>query len=275
MGRVRATRIIVTALFCIAFLLLFASERGGSLTRRSNPEGEPPTLKGLPGEVQSLVIQDIPSQWTKNEVFTPKMRIYTPYSPIGAPSYPIVFVVGGTWTRGSIASRDELILQLASLSKYSFVFVNVEFRLAPAFAFPTALSDIMSAVEWVSGNARQLGGDTKRLTLLGIGAGANLATAAIMVLTGERRQLLEPSLKSAKPCAQILVTPILDASMSLPSHEAYAEGPGSLTLSSLRSQWAAYLSHSVEKVSLNVTTASSYCALEPHAILRIAYSFSL
>eukprot|EP01040_Poterioochromonas_malhamensis_P012045 gene12047-13159_t len=81
---------------------------------------------------------------------------------------------------------DRLVLgslELAHLPclKYAnytgYIIVNVDYRLAPDYIFPTPLNDAYSAFLWVEEHIEKYGGDRRRLTIGGDSAGGYLATA--------------------------------------------------------------------------------------------------
>jgi acetyl esterase/lipase len=92
--------------------------------------------------------------------------------------------------------------------------------LAPAYSlareapFPAAAEDAYAALQWAAVHAREGGWPARRLVLLGIEAGGNLAAAAAMMA----RDRGEPAL-----AAQILIRPMLDPSQSSRSMRASAE----------------------------------------------------
>jgi acetyl esterase/lipase len=56
--------------------------------------------------------------------------------------------------------------------KNGFVGVNVTYRLAPQAVWPSGAQDLAAAVQWVSDNIGQRGGDPARIYLMGHSAGA-------------------------------------------------------------------------------------------------------
>jgi acetyl esterase len=125
----------------------------------------------------------------------------------------LVFLHGGGWTVGSLATYEPLCRQLANAC--NIVLIWVEYRLAPEAPFPAAYDDTLAAWHWVQENYRELGADPARIMIGGDSAGGNLAAAAALTLRGE---------PGIQPWRQILLYPCLDMSASLSSHRKLAEG---------------------------------------------------
>lgn len=58
---------------------------------------------------------------------------------------------------------------------YGAVVFAVDYRVAPENKFPAALNDSYLAFKWIAEHGNEFGGDTSRIALIGISAGANLA----------------------------------------------------------------------------------------------------
>ena len=139
------------------------------------------------------------------------VRVYRPRPDEVTPA--LLYVHGGGWIFGSVDLVDPFCRDLASRSEATVV--SVEYRLAPEHPFPTPLEDIYAALEWVVAHADELGIDPQRIAVAGESAGGNLA-AALTLLAMERGG---PAI-----AAQVLLCPVLDASMSQPSLRALHEG---------------------------------------------------
>lgn len=61
---------------------------------------------------------------------------------------------------------------------YGAIVFAVDYRVAPENKFPAAVNDSYNAFKWIAEHGNEFGGDTSRIALLGISAGANL-TAVI------------------------------------------------------------------------------------------------
>jgi len=87
----------------------------------------------------------------------------------------LVFVHGGTFTDGNKRRTpespfyDNIMLWAV---KNGFIGVNMTYRLAPQFPWPAGAEDVASAIEWVSKEIAERGGDPQRIYLMGHSAGA-------------------------------------------------------------------------------------------------------
>jgi acetyl esterase len=86
----------------------------------------------------------------------------------------LVYLHGGGFTIGSIASHDTLTRTLAQLAGCAVL--SVGYRLAPEHRFPTAVNDAWDATQWLVREGDRLGVDARRLALGGDSAGGTLAT---------------------------------------------------------------------------------------------------
>lgn len=72
------------------------------------------------------------------------------YKADGQPPGPLGIVLhGGGWCLGGLAN-EELLCRLMA-SKLGMVAVNVDYRLAPEYPFPTGPHDCFDATKWASG----------------------------------------------------------------------------------------------------------------------------
>ncbi|NOU34557.1 MAG: alpha/beta hydrolase [Polyangiaceae bacterium] len=97
---------------------------------------------------------------------------------------PIVFYVHGGGFR--ILSKDTHWVMGLGFAKQGFTVFNVNYRMAPAHRFPTALVDVCHAFEWVLDHAEAFGADPSRIILAGESAGANLVTSLALACTYRR-----------------------------------------------------------------------------------------
>ena len=121
---------------------------------------------------------------------------------------------------GQLDSYDAPLRALANAT--GAIVAGVDYRLAPEHRFPAALDDSLAAIRWLAAHADELGGDGSRLAVAGDSAGGNLAAVAARRLRGELPIAL-----------QVLIYPVTDAGVNLPSYREFADGHG-LSAASMR-----------------------------------------
>jgi len=89
------------------------------------------------------------------------------------------------------------------------IVVSTHYRQGPEHKFPAAHEDTVAAYEWVLKNAASLGGDPKRIALVGESAGG---TMAAHIATVARNRGLQA------PLHQVLVYPVADNDLNSPSY---------------------------------------------------------
>ncbi|KAB8337326.1 hypothetical protein FH972_021626 [Carpinus fangiana] len=103
-----------------------------------------------------------------------ELRIHTPLAPTGKPSPLIVLAFGGGFVAGENRQLSPYAGALAHL--YGATVVNLDYRLAPEHAFPTAQNDAWDSLQWVAEHAAELGADPAAGFILGgVSAGGSLA----------------------------------------------------------------------------------------------------
>lgn len=117
----------------------------------------------------------------------------------------ILFLHGGGFVVGSLASHDGLCRDLAARTGAAVVAVG--YRLAPEHPWPEAIKDALAAWTWLQAHAPH-----RRLAVMGDSAGGSLAA-----LLAQGRPA---------PQLQILLYPALDLTCAQPSHAEFAEGYG-------------------------------------------------
>ena len=103
------------------------------------------------------------------------------YYPKGAERCPIIVSVhGGGFVYGSKEIYKRYCMDLA---RRGFTVVNMNYRLAPRWKFPTPLEDIHNVMTWLSHHAKQYHGDVQHIFMVGDSAGAQLASQYAAMLT--------------------------------------------------------------------------------------------
>jgi acetyl esterase len=129
-----------------------------------------------------------------------------------SPSPGILFLHGGGWVTGSVATHDAFCRRLAHEARCRVV--SVEYRLAPEHPFPAAPEDAVTAARFVLSRAEEFEIDPERIAVAGDSAGGNLS--AIIALE-TRRDVRRPRL-------QVLIYPALDLTCSTESYRTFATG---------------------------------------------------
>ncbi len=109
-----------------------------------------------------------------------RLDVYRPAAGDAAPV--VVFFYGGSWNSGSKADYPFVA---ATLARRGNVVVVPDYRLYPEVRYPAFLQDCARAVAWTGAHLAQIGGDPKRIFLMGHSAGAYNA-----VMLGLDRRLL-------------------------------------------------------------------------------------
>jgi pectinesterase len=87
--------------------------------------------------------------------------------------HPAVLLIhGGGWKSGDKSQNEAMALQLASKG---YVAVSAEYRLSPEAQYPAALQDLRTAIRWMRNNASDYGLNKKKIAVLGVSAGGQLA----------------------------------------------------------------------------------------------------
>ena len=152
------------------------------------------------------------------EVAGVPVRRYLPAGPPQGP--PLVWFHGGGWVTGSLAAIDPMCR--AVLTRTNAPVTSVDYRLAPEHPFPAALDDCVAVLRALAAQGP--------VAVAGDSAGAGLAAAACLQVRDEGLPVL----------AQLLVNPLVDATLSQPSVSELGTGFG-LTRDALEQFVALYL----------------------------------
>ncbi|MEY2617420.1 MAG: hypothetical protein RL522_422 [Pseudomonadota bacterium] len=124
----------------------------------------------------------------------------------------LLYLHGGGFTIGSIASHDILCRELARLSGCAVV--SLDYRLAPEHRFPTAVHDTWDAFHHLATQGARYGLNPVRAAVGGDSAGGTLSAACALMARDAGLPL----------ALQLLFYPGLAGHQDLPSHQAYGQG---------------------------------------------------
>lgn len=140
------------------------------------------------------------------------IRIYHPKS--DASTKPaIVYYHGGGFVLYGLDTHDRICRRLADVNQS--VVISVDYRLAPAFKFPTAPHDCYDALCWVHAHAESLNIIPSQISVAGDSAGGNLATVTCF----QSKEHHGPPIHS-----QILIYPTVDGTLQFPSIDRNGKG---------------------------------------------------
>ncbi|HZV92811.1 MAG TPA: alpha/beta hydrolase, partial [Caldimonas sp.] len=107
-----------------------------------------------------------------------RLDVYTPVSASPGAGWPVVvFFYGGNWTSGQ---RGEYKFMGEALASRGILTIVADYRLYPEVTYPGFLEDCAKAMAWGFEHAKSLGGDPKRIFVMGHSAGAyNAAMLAL------------------------------------------------------------------------------------------------
>lgn len=154
---------------------------------------------------------------------TLRARLYHPHEPNWAEPVPaLVYYHGGGFTVGSVDTHDALCRMFARDAHCAVL--SVDYRLAPEYRFPTAVSDAFDALSWLHAHASEYGVDPARLAVGGDSAGGTLATVCAVLARDAGIAL----------ALQLLIYPGTSGHQQMPSHTRFANG---FLLSAETIQW--------------------------------------
>lgn len=97
--------------------------------------------------------------------------------PPGNGPFPIAIIVhGGGW--GSGDKHLDITGLFEPLTRAGFVWLSINYRLAPAHRWPAGFEDVQTAIRWAKTHAADYHGDPQRIALIGYSAGGQLASLA-------------------------------------------------------------------------------------------------
>ena len=152
-------------------------------------------------EVRDLGIGDLPARL---------------YRPAPGPVPLVVYLHGGGWTIGSLASHDRVCRRLADGSGAAVLAIG--YRLAPEHRWPASVDDAVAALRWVASAPAELGEAPAAVAVAGDSAGGTLAALACLRLRDEH--------PAALPGLQVLLYANTDLTGAQPSMRDKSDGWG-------------------------------------------------
>jgi acetyl esterase/lipase len=106
-----------------------------------------------------------------------RIRLYRPRQ--AAARLPLIlYFHGGIWVDGSPEEYDTSAAALADRS--GAILASPDYRLAPEHPYPAAHEDALAAHDWLLAEGARLGGDPKRIGVVGEAAGGMLAANVVI-----------------------------------------------------------------------------------------------
>lgn len=95
------------------------------------------------------------------------------YAPKEGKNLPVVvWIHGGGWQRGD---KSEVHKKPQAFADKGFIFVSINYRLLPKATIKQMAEDVAKAIRWVYDHAKDYGGDSNTIIVMGHSAGAQLA----------------------------------------------------------------------------------------------------
>ncbi|KFX04742.1 lipase [Pectobacterium betavasculorum] len=156
----------------------------------------------------TVLAGDVPSGVNCEEINWQSLtlRIYTPPT-VQPHASAVIYYHGGCFVSGGFATHD---CQLRNIAFYSGCkVIAVQYRLAPEHHYPAAHDDAYHAAKMIHERADLLDINPDSIILMGDSAGGHLALVTAIRLRDRG---------AFKPCGQILIYPMLDATASSDSY---------------------------------------------------------
>ena len=120
---------------------------------------------------------------TRDRAYGPHARhrldVFAPAGRTGAPG--VIFVHGGGFVRGDKEIGEGVYDNLLTwFARHGCLGINIEYRLAPAAAYPGGARDVAGAFAWAQEHAREYGGDPGNIFLIGHSAGATHVSSLVL-----------------------------------------------------------------------------------------------
>ncbi|MDV6344034.1 alpha/beta hydrolase [Nitrosomonas sp. Is37] len=173
----------------------------------------------------------------------------------------LLYFHGGGYCVGSLDSHDSLCRSLAALTPCCVL--NVAYRLAPEYRFPTAVYDAQDAYQSVLSSGAEYNLDITRVAVGGDSAGGTLATGLCLAARDSNW---------SQPVCQVLLYPCTSAWQNTESHRRFAQG---YLLEAVTLQWmfSHYLRDTADRIDWRFAPleASNLSGLAPSFLVFAEY----
>ncbi|MBI1246046.1 MAG: alpha/beta hydrolase fold domain-containing protein [Alphaproteobacteria bacterium] len=183
------------------------------------------------------------------------------YVPEGAGDGLVLYLHGGGWVIGSLATHDRLTRMLAHMSGLRFL--GLGYRKAPEHPYPAAIEDALDAWDWMHAHAAELG--ARRFAVAGDSAGANIAAAMTMTLCGGSGRPI--------PDAFASLYGVFDSNLDSVSYLMRGDGRYGLSRASMATFWELYCPDAAQRRGFSLSPARApegYLAALKHPLLIAA-----
>jgi acetyl esterase len=186
---------------------------------------------GKPEDVSSIEQVTVPGRGGHSI----PVRIYRPQE--DSRNLPVVtYFHGGGFFAGNLETHDPVCRAIAR--RTPAVVISVDYRLAPEHRWPAALEDCLDVLAWTERTI-----SPSRVVVAGDSAGGNLAASVALECNAVNKGLIS---------GQVLVYPMLDATMSLPAYVENALVPP-FTLLDCVYVWQLFLPRRADRLSPRIS----------------------
>ncbi len=150
----------------------FRKQQPGTTTTPTTPPAPEPSKPAMSPAASVEIVETLNVPYATIDGVEPNLLSLDIHAPKDAKGLPVVmYVHGGYWKAGDKSQKGHLP---EFFCRRGFVFVTLNYRLAPAVKHPVLIQDVARAVAWVHDHIATHGGDAAQLFLTGHSAGAQL-----------------------------------------------------------------------------------------------------